>query len=164
MSDDEEDYGFTYSDEEDGGPGGESMAEDPSYTTAENFYYTAKKAKLDGDIAGACAGMRKLFELDPEGGSTKVGELKVKAMKQLAKMRLGQHDFGEALAHYKCVRAWARGPPRGGAAGCGDAPFALPLSITHLSPISFSRLTPLLFITHPHPSPGPSSSASAPTR
>ena len=143
MSDDEEDYGFTYSDEEDGGPGGESMAEDPSYTTAENFYYTAKKAKLDGDIAGACAGMRKLFELDPEGGSTKVGELKVKAMKQLAKMRLGQHDFGEALAHYKCVRAGAR--------GVGRLAAARPTGLRPLpSPILHHPLLPYLFLL-PHP-------------
>jgi hypothetical protein len=99
MSDEEEDYGFTYSDEDEGD--GDGVAEDPVYTSAENIYYTAKKAKADGSLGEACDSMKRMFALDPDNASIKVGDLKVKAMKQLAKMNIARRSFEEALTHYK---------------------------------------------------------------
>ncbi|GMR53391.1 hypothetical protein PMAYCL1PPCAC_23586, partial [Pristionchus mayeri] len=84
--DDDEDYGFEYSDDSGSEPD----------VDLENQYYSAKALKGEKNIKGALAAFEKVLELE-----TEKGEWGFKALKQSVKITFNEGDFKAMLVHYK---------------------------------------------------------------
>lgn len=108
MSDDEEgDYGFAYSDQE------EEVEEEKGAVEAQNQYYNGKGLKQSGDVPGATAAFTSVLALEKDNAD--IGDWAFKATKQLTKMYILTGDFAAGLANFRWVIFLfgdARGTPR----------------------------------------------------
>ncbi|GMT28194.1 hypothetical protein PFISCL1PPCAC_19491, partial [Pristionchus fissidentatus] len=84
--DDDEDYGFEYSDDSGSEPD----------VDLENQYYSAKALKGEKNMKGALAAFQKVLDLE-----TEKGEWGFKALKQSVKITFNENDFKAMLVHYK---------------------------------------------------------------
>ncbi len=96
MSDDEEgDYGFAYSDQE------EEVEEEKGAVEAQNQYYNGKSLKQSGDVPGAVAAFSSVLALEKDNAD--IGDWAFKATKQLTKMYILTGDFASGLTNFRWV-------------------------------------------------------------
>lgn len=92
--DDDEQYEFEYSDQED------EMQEDDVTVSVENKYY-GSKGHLGSDNQAAMAGFREVLELEASKHDGSLAEWGFKATKQIVKLAFRMNQNGVMLQTYK---------------------------------------------------------------